>query len=476
MTSALSHRLLLNGNKYFLFIAILHLTLFSCRAKPPQRSADTTDIVPIVLDTNSISSKILAIEKSISEHDKKRISDSITKALLHSDEFEDIAAEVDTIINNIPADSSENIAPVLKPRGEFLNIALILPFNNAQVPLNYSLFNIDTNKVLDDRTKMALEYYHGFKLAYNVHKTLGLKANIYVLDDNNDEYKLNQLLLDRPFPYVDVIVGPIYNKNLKIMADYAQKNNIPIISPLSNVTYNTHNNPNYFIANTPNEGFYKFTSQYISKHYPNMPIDIIFDPSDSLGNVATSYFADNLNTNKIPFKIGKTDSVVNWYNVTDGTERLVIIPSYKESFAKYIVGRLEDENLKLHIIGMPTWTKMKGLDFGDNYPHEVLVTSATNIQSKSYLDQINSKYSTLYNRTATDYVYQGYDLFNYIFSIYKNHDLYSDIPSNSLLNNNLMYNYNFIPMLDSNENIDYYYNGYINMMKLGNFGFYKVLE
>ncbi len=478
MTLALSHQPLSNGNKSFLLIVLLLIILFSCKAKPPQKSPNSTEITPIVLDTSSISSKIMAIEKSILENEKKRISDSISNTLLLNEDFQ--TSEKMPIppslndIDTIAVQHNDDLQIKAKPRGDFLNIALILPFNNAQVPLNYSLFNIDTNKVLDDRTKMALEYYHGFKMAYNHHKKLGLKANIYVLDDNNDENKINQLLEDRPFPYVDIIVGPVYNKNLKIMADYALKNNIPIISPLSSVTYNTKSNPYYFIANTPNEGYFKFATDFISTDFQNLPIDIIYDPVDSLGNIALDYFSKHLNVRKIPFKIGKTDSVSTWYNVTDGTERVVIIPSFKESFAKYIVGRLEDQKLNLHIVGMHTWYKMKGLDFGDNYPHEVFVTSGTYTSNKSLLESINTKYSTLYNKSATDYVYQGYDLFNYIFSLYVNNDLYSPTPSSSLLNNSIMYNYDFVPMMEGADSINFYYNENITLLKLGTFGFSKV--
>jgi hypothetical protein len=478
MTLAQSRQLLLNGNKSILLIVFLQVVFFSCKAKPPQKSNDSTEITPIVVDTSSISSKIKSIEKSILENEKKRISDSITHALIQNEDFQSIIEtskpQTEPLKDTISESQNNHTFIAPKPSGEFLNIALLLPFNNAQVPLNYSLFNIDTNKVLDDRTKMALEYYHGFKMAYNYHKKLGLKANIFVLDDNNNENKLNQLLFDRPFPYVDVIVGPVYNKNLKIMADYAKKYNIPIVSPLSSATYNTNNNPYYFIANTPNEGYFKYSADFIAKEFPNIPIDIIYDPSDSLGNIALEFFEKQLALRKIPFKIGKTDSIINWYNVTDGIERVVIIPSYKESFAKYITGRLEDEKLKLHIIGMQTWSKMKGLDFGDNYPHNVYVTSGSYIQNKSTLEQINNKYESLYHRSATDYVYQGYDLFNYLFSLYRNHDLYNAEPSSTLLNNSIMYNYNFIPMKNNLEGISYYYNGEINLLKLGTFGFTKV--
>lgn len=470
MTLAQNHLPLLSGNK----ILTLFLALFfavSCGAKPPQKGKIDAENTPIVIDSNSISNKILAIEKSIIESEKNRISDSITNSLIKKDEIE--------LIDSVVEIKESNIKPIVEEvpdfvKNDFINLALILPFNTSQVPLNYSIFNIDSNKTLDDRTKMAMEFYHGFKLAYNKYKKSGLKANLFVLDDSNDEEKLKKLLTDRPFPYVDLVVGPVFNKNIKIMANYCKENRIPMISPLSSSSNAIENNPYYYMANTPNEAYYENIIKFIKEKYADTPIDAIYDPNDSLGNVALNYISKAITLNKIAFKIGKTDSTSSWYNKPKGEKRLVLITSYKETFTNYLVGRLEDEQADLQIIGMPNWNKMKGLDFGTNYPHDVYLFSNNTTKDKAIQDQLAQKYEITYARSITDNVYQAYDLFSYIFELYQESDL---LHANQIIqnfNNSSLFKYKFVPMYNENHEVKYMYNSSIELLKLSTFGFTKV--
>lgn len=100
-----------------------------------------------------------------------------------------------------------------------LNVALMLPFHiNDKVNNNY------------------VDFYKGVLLAMEDLKTDGYSIDLSVYDTEHSAQKIKELvdyedgLLD-----ANLIIGPVYEDELRYVLDLAEDNNIPVVSPLADI-------------------------------------------------------------------------------------------------------------------------------------------------------------------------------------------------------------------------------------------------
>lgn len=108
------------------------------------------------------------------------------------------------------------------PYSKEYNVGLLLPFESSSDSENNKDF-------------LHVPFYGGFMIAADSLSKLGAKLNIYVYNAENetDTRKINNLLKQDKLKEMDMIVGPLYLNSFKFAEDFAFKNQIPIVNPLS---------------------------------------------------------------------------------------------------------------------------------------------------------------------------------------------------------------------------------------------------
>jgi len=113
-----------------------------------------------------------------------------------------------------------------------------------------------------------IHFYEGALLAIDTLIKRGVKVNLRVFDTEQRESRVRQLIVADKLRNADLIIGPVYPNEQKDVAEYALKNRIPIISPLSASDDITKVNPWYFQINTPRETINELTANYVAETYP----------------------------------------------------------------------------------------------------------------------------------------------------------------------------------------------------------------
>jgi len=75
-----------------------------------------------------------------------------------------------------------------------------------------------------------IEMYEGILLAADTLRSLGLEINIHAYDIKSDTIELTRIIMSGDLDNMDLIIGPIYSYNLAIVAAYAGKMKIPVVS------------------------------------------------------------------------------------------------------------------------------------------------------------------------------------------------------------------------------------------------------
>jgi LysM repeat protein len=160
-------------------------------------------------------------------------------------------------------DKPSGFTPVSHLSGS-LDIAVLLPFYLRE---NATRTEIDSSKIVKGKKSYKItqrddswiypesvefiEMYEGILLAADTLRSLGVNINLHTFDINRDTIELTRIIRDGKLNGMDLIIGPVYSRNLAILSDWAKEEGIPVVSPVP-IYDNTllKDNPNLFLASS----------------------------------------------------------------------------------------------------------------------------------------------------------------------------------------------------------------------------------
>lgn len=117
------------------------------------------------------------------------------------------------------------------------------------------------------RSENFIHFYEGVLLAADSMKRAGMDIQLHVYDTNQKRYVVDSLVRSGSLNGLDLIIGPTFPELQKTVADFALKNRIPVISPLSSSGNFEEYNPWYFKVNPTKQYLIRKTADYIAGNY-----------------------------------------------------------------------------------------------------------------------------------------------------------------------------------------------------------------
>lgn len=113
-------------------------------------------------------------------------------------------------------------------------LVLLLPFNISKIEgdtVNSTASRLKTDKFLN----MTLDFYSGALMAIDSAKTLGMNIDVKIYDsqETKSSSAVATVIQQYGVNKADVVIGPFYQANVEKTADILNKDNVPVISPLS---------------------------------------------------------------------------------------------------------------------------------------------------------------------------------------------------------------------------------------------------
>ena len=93
--------------------------------------------------------------------------------------------------------------------------------------------DVEEEDLFYSRSAIALEFYNGALFAIDSLKKMGLSVRLRVYDTQKNIDVVKQIMDENDFSEVDVVIGPLYTKNVEYVADRLKYDNILVVSPLS---------------------------------------------------------------------------------------------------------------------------------------------------------------------------------------------------------------------------------------------------
>jgi LysM repeat protein len=343
----------------------------------------------------------------------------------------------------------EGYTPVRNLEGSF-DVAVLLPFYLKE---NADRTDIDSSKWVKGKRIMKLvtrdedwiysrsigfiEMYEGILIAADTLRSLGLDINIHAYDIKSDTIELTRLIMSGDLDDMDLIIGPIYSYNLAIVAAYAGKMKIPVVSPVA--LYNNSvliDNPYLFIANSSLE----VAQNYLAKKASEFPDhNFVFIYSDTAGtDQDVKNFKDKIIAelgNRLPYEEIRfkefpfysrsafdNDSINRLsHALSESTGNVVIIASEDGSVISEAMQDIHAlmRKFDIKVLGYPAIRGLNNLDPKYFFDLDIMIYSPYWIDYKKRdIRQFNSDFRKkfLTEPVEESYAWNGYDIAYYFLS------------------------------------------------------------
>ena len=270
MISAPNRLLPLNGNK-LIFLYLISLIILACGTTAPSTSG------PTVITPDQPQDR----EEEVAVYDV----DTIQWIFDSADEFPPISAET-----KVASFGMERV------RKDYYRIALMLPMRVQGI-----------SPELDPNNRKFAEFYAGIKMA--TQQNFGVDADVKVYYTNRDASRVNEIIRDMSYSPPDLIIGPYVSKLISQVADFAEDNRIPIISPWKLSSSITEDNIFFLQMRPAIEQYFARIVDHVNFNFDRSEISIIQRPGGK----------DRAKTRMIE-KINQESSnvpVVQPYNIVD---------------------------------------------------------------------------------------------------------------------------------------------------------------
>ncbi len=297
---------------------------------------------------------------------------------------------------------------------EEVKVAVLLPFNVAltkQANVTKKVVNGEEVEIQRQYPELAIksrsfvEFYEGVLLAVDSLKKQGVNMKVYTYDTAPDTLKVKQILNRPELASVDMIIGPAFASNLKIVSDFSYKHGIKLIYPLSNVNTELVHNPYIIQVNTPDSLLFKQYARHIVHLSDTSKLIIInstnpkSDEMHLTKNIRDGLYMKNVVSSGMPdysevtFSDKSIQGIVSL--LSKEKRNIIVVPSQDEADVSKIVttlhGVVQSGNYKITLVGFNSWLRYQTIEAEDIHDlnTEILTTYAFDYNSNFGKDFIN---------------------------------------------------------------------------------------
>ncbi|MDE5419764.1 LysM peptidoglycan-binding domain-containing protein [Labilibaculum sp. DW002] len=373
----------------------------------------------------------------------------IPRYLVPPEYFVEKPVEKDTIVQEIEEDKLIVNEVVERPLSQQkIRIALFLPlYLEANDTINEIVTYKDTLRIVNERNTRTvfpkshnfIRFYQGILLAVDSLQKEGLSVDLHVFDTERKPERVQRILSGIQYTDLDFIIGPVYSNTFSLVASFAQKRGIPIISPLSPKNSLLKTNPFVIQLNTSIESICGRISDYVGSdlemknlivvhpdRYQHLSeYQLVKDIERQLFEKGEYWKNDEMSYRKISFEEYGLFGIERI--LSDTCENVILLPSTKQPYVENIISNLNvlSQRFAIRLMGFPVWKRYNSLESELFYNLNLSILTPYHIDYKEEkIENFVSSFRTKFKCEPNDFSFRGFDLCRYFtkaVSQYGNH-------------------------------------------------------
>ncbi len=161
----------------------------------------------------------------------------------------------------------------------------------VSVMLPFMVKTLDPSPTLK-RNQSVLDLYEGMKLAVDTLGKKGIKINLHAYDTERSLDKIRTLLATNEIKNTDLIVGPFFQDESKLIFDFSHENKINAFNPLHNNSELIGINPYAFLYQPSLELLGKKSAEFLA-NYPRKKNCIVFYGTSKRDSIVAANFVES---------------------------------------------------------------------------------------------------------------------------------------------------------------------------------------
>lgn len=141
------------------------------------------------------------------------------------------------------------------------------------------------------RTQIVLDFYEGAKLAVDTLQKQKIKISLRAYDTERSVDKLKKYLETEELKRTDLIIGPLFPEESKVVQEFSMENKINMIHPMSNSTDFIGMNPHAFLFQPSAETLGRKSADYLADHLRKKDCMVFYGPTKKDSTLAATFIA-----------------------------------------------------------------------------------------------------------------------------------------------------------------------------------------
>lgn len=194
------------------------------------------------------------------------------------------------ITDSTKLDSLVQLIEINSRLEEVYDVAILLPFEIAENARRMKKCPPFGECLTYSKTFRALNFHHGMMMAIDSLEKAGLNLNVRVYDTKSDTAVINKILHASAFKDVDLILGPIYVKEIKVVSKFAKKNKIQMVCPVPVSNKALFQNPYVSKLTASKYTQVEYLANYIAKNYNQENVILVRNKGNKVDEVYFQLF------------------------------------------------------------------------------------------------------------------------------------------------------------------------------------------
>lgn len=295
------------------------------------------------------------------------------------------------------------------------------------------------------RTQIVLDFYEGVKLAADTLQKQGVNISLRAYDTERNVDKLKKYLETEELKRTDLIIGPLFPEESKVVQEFSMANKINMIHPVSNSTDFIGMNPHAFLFQPSAETIGRKSADYLADRLRKKDCMVFLGPTKKDSTLAASFIAQAqakgiriLASHEInPRETGKINQILTTATEFDEFKYPIEFTLKKDSLHSIfvasddpliytkVVGAKETRQDSTILIGSENWLEDNVVEF-DKYQTLALVLISPNYKKASDKDvrAFERKYLRTHGKPASNMARLGFELMMFTGNQLKQHGVY----------------------------------------------------
>jgi hypothetical protein len=139
------------------------------------------------------------------------------------------------------------------------------------------------------RNQILLDFYEGLKLAADTLETHGVNISLRAYDTERNLEKIKRLLGTEELKNTDLIIGPFFPEENKVVQDFSLENRINVIHPFSNNSEIIGNNPHAYLFQPSSETLGRKSAEHLASRVTRKNCMVFYGPNKKDSVLAANF-------------------------------------------------------------------------------------------------------------------------------------------------------------------------------------------